>query len=221
VIPTATPHAATTPHFGGEGVHLRFLPEVNGVIDVDILPSPWPDSMGSPTADMDLFGAWTMGAYGPFTFSGNLERAAQHPYEWNDAPKAASAHTSIVRVRSSYAVGADPDALVIPESYDSKSELMMVTQIARSLLDLPHALAYFNPNGEMLLNKTRLQALLDEASAQKLLPLAAWTNARVFRVDANWTMMDVVGNGQIDLPDLEVLYPAKDVRGSDARETFS
>ncbi len=33
-----------------------------------------------------------------------------------------------------------------------------------------------------------------------------WTNVRLFRATEEWSLMDTVGNGQLDLPDLEAVY---------------
>jgi hypothetical protein len=54
--------------FGGPSLVLSFRPEVNGFIAVDIFDRPWPDAMGDPQTDPLLFGAWSTGQFGPFTY---------------------------------------------------------------------------------------------------------------------------------------------------------
>lgn len=62
--------------FGGSSLSLAFRPEVNGYVSVDTVDRPWPDHMGDPKTDPMLFGAWSMGHFGPFTFPNGLSRAA-------------------------------------------------------------------------------------------------------------------------------------------------
>ena len=69
-------------HFGGPSLVVDYRPEVNGLVSVDIREGQWPDGMGDPKSDPMLFGAWTMGQYGPFTFPGGLQRAQQQLWAW-------------------------------------------------------------------------------------------------------------------------------------------
>ena len=66
---------------------------------MDVLESLWPDSMGDPKEDVDLFGAWSMGAFGPLAFPGNLKRAAEQAVAFEGAAAAVSAHRAFVRLR--------------------------------------------------------------------------------------------------------------------------
>src|SRR5262249_44266962 len=38
------------------------------------------------------------------------------------------------------------------------------------------------------------------------LPLDLWCNVRLFNADADWSLMDTVGNHQLDLPDVEACF---------------
>jgi hypothetical protein len=48
----------------------------NGAIAVNVFARVWPDSMGSPEHDPELFGAWAMRHFGISTFPLALARAA-------------------------------------------------------------------------------------------------------------------------------------------------
>src|SRR5690606_38263004 len=108
---------------------------------------PWPDAMGDPEQEADLFAAWTMSALGPFTFPGALERSVEHAMRWKDARARVPAHRAFVRARSSYVLGKGGDAPIIPEGYDPIAELFQLTAITRAVLELPGAVAYFYPSG--------------------------------------------------------------------------
>ena len=79
--------------FSGPALALPFRPEVNGKVLVDVVDRPWPDGMGDPEDGFMLFGAWSLGHFGPLTFPGNLERAAQHTWTCPEARELAARHT--------------------------------------------------------------------------------------------------------------------------------
>ena len=195
--------------FGGPSLLLAFRPEVNGYVTVDLVEQPWPDHMGDPKQEVMLFGAWSMGNFGPFTFPGNLKRAGQHCWAWQPARTIAEQHTALLRIRSSYVFGADENARVMPDDYDSLCELAFVTDVAVALLDLPEALCYFNPNGELLRGREEMVASLEYARANDLPPLDIWSNIRLFKLPNDWTMMDTVGMWQLDVPDHEACFPTQ------------
>ena len=126
-----------------------------------------------------LFSAWSMGHFGPFTFPGSLDRACRHPCSWSDHPRAViDAHRAFVRLRLSYIFGADKDAPVMPADCDPPSELVALTRLARRVASLPGALAFFNPNGEVLLSPAELDEAVDFAEQHERLPIEAWTSVR-------------------------------------------
>src|SRR5213595_2300860 len=71
------------PDLSGPSVILAFRPEVNGYVSVDLQSRPWPDHMGDPKSDPMLFGAWSMGHFGPLAFPGSLERAGHQSWSWD------------------------------------------------------------------------------------------------------------------------------------------
>lgn len=177
------------------------LPLGAGRVVISAFDAPWPDGMGDPKDDPDLFGAWTYGFFGPFTWPGGLQRAVQHRYGWAEADRAVDAHGGFVRLVATQATGEDDP--VLPEGYDPLAELREVTDLAREVAGLPGALAWFDPNGELLLDP----AEIDDALGRNEIPLDLWSNVRMFRAAPGWTLMDTVGMGQLDRDDLEVVAP--------------
>jgi hypothetical protein len=182
-------------------------PEVNGYVLVDVLPHPWPDKMGDPKADPELFGAWGMGWFGPFVFPGNLMRAVEHSRGWSSAAQKTAEHAAFVRIKSSYVLGAGPEVRFLPDDYDALKELLFVTDVARSLLSLSQAVCYFNPNGETLHSPDSLESSLKYHADHGLPPLDVWSNIRRFEIgEVGWTLMDTVGMRQLDVDDHEVVF---------------
>lgn len=136
---------------GRHGVLLGLKEEVNGTAPVQAFDRPWPDGMGDPKQDPLLFGAWTLGFMGPFTYPGSLERALQQCWGWEGAAEAVAEHQAFARINATYVGGNDPEAPCLPEGYDPFEELVQLTRMAQALGRLPGALAYFNPSGEVLL----------------------------------------------------------------------
>jgi hypothetical protein len=204
---------------GFPGLLIAHRPEVNGYVAVDVVDRRWPDGMGDPAGEADLFGCWTMGGFGPLVFPGNLARAAQQCVTCAvAAQRAADGHGAFVRMRVSYVLGAGGDAPVLPADHDPRGELDRLTAAAGALLALPGALALFNPNGEVLLDAPSVRESLSWAEKGGIPPLDVWTHVRMFKVPGEhgspeWLLMDTVGLGQLMLDDLEVWVPP---RGPDA-----
>jgi hypothetical protein len=198
--------SAEAPWMGGEGLVVAMRPEVNGHLLVDVIDHAWPDAMGDPQTDPTLFAAWSMGWFGPFTYPGALQRAQVMSFSWPEAADVTNRHRAFVRVKASYAVGAAPDDPVLPEDYDPLAELERVTEVTSALLSLPGALAYFNPNGEVLRSRDALRGDLAEYRNAGLVPLPIWSNVRLFRFEPDWLMMDTVGMEQLDVDDHEACF---------------
>ncbi len=140
-----------------QGFHVRSVEDASDWKEMqgDSLMIDWrPDAngccvLGDPQESPQLFSAWTMGAFGPHTHPGALERAKT--YGCSDADvQAASGHSSFARVRISYVFGAENDAPIRPSDHDSRAELDWLFHLCRVLLEVPGAVLYFNPNGEVL-----------------------------------------------------------------------
>lgn len=192
--------------FGGESAVISFRPEVNGCVVVDTVSHPWPDHMGDPKNEAMLFGAWSMGHFGPLAFPGGLSRAVQQAWSWREAKKEVPRHTSFIRLRLSYVLNAGGDAKVMPDDCDPRAELNFLTDIVRCVLRHPAAVCYFNPNGEVVAPTKAVDENVDFHREHNLPPLSLWSNVRLFNVTDDWLLMDSVGNGQLDTPDHELVY---------------
>lgn len=192
--------------FSGPSLKVAYLPAANGYVSIDIVNEPWPDGLGDPVQQPTLFGAWSMGFFGPFAFPGSLRRAVEQSWSWDGAKTCTDAHHGFIRVRSSYALGAKDDAPIMPSEYAALPEVEFMTRIVDALLELPEALCYFNPNGEVLRDREGLRSMLEFDRQHNLPAIDVWTNVRMFRLHSNWLMMDIVGCRQLDIPDAEAVF---------------
>lgn len=192
---------------GGPTLLVPFRPEVNGYTAIDLVDRPWPDAMGDPKTDLDTFGAWSMGYFGPFAFPGGLARARQHAWAWEPGATIADGHQGFVRIRTSYVFGAEGELLLVPGDYDPLAELTFVSQIVLALLEAPGTVCYFNPNGEVLRDLASFRDMWDACLEQPNVPLPLWMNIRFFNLTAKLGFMDTVGNGQLDISDIEAIFP--------------
>lgn len=184
---------------------------------VVLIKEPWPDHMGDPATEMALFGAWSMGFLGPFTYPRNLSRACAFTELAGSKglADAASSHRACLLIRSSFAFGAKDNDPVIPADYDAVKDLRSITDLAMELMHaLPNSL-FFIPGGERLHDATSLAGELAHADERKLRPVGAWCNVRIFELDEwapGWLMMDSIGFVQLDSklrppPDHEACWP--------------
>jgi hypothetical protein len=198
-----------------------YLPHENGHLLVTPASAPWPDDMGDPDESPERFVAWSLGQYAPLAFPGCLERASEQSWGWDDGEDIAKQHTAHVRLLISYVLGVeDPhepedEVPLLPEDYDPLQELHFLTRAVSALLEMPGAVCYFNPGGEVLRDDDGLRRGMNYAWSHELPPLDMWTNVRLFRATEIWSLMDTVGNGQLDLPDLEAVYTTDDFEPSD------
>lgn len=181
-------------------------PAGRGTVIADIFDLPWPDEMGDAAGEIELFGAWSTGFFGPMAFPGNLARAAEQPQYWTGAP-GALAHRAFIRLLVTYAAGAAPDDPVIPPGVDPIGELQYLTHLQLRLLDLPEAICAFNPNGEVLMDGPTVAEELRWGADSGNQPLQLWSHVRQFAVDDGWLLLDTVGAEQWDRIDQEALVP--------------
>jgi hypothetical protein len=195
---------------GGPTLSIPYRPEVNGSVVVDIADHPWPDDMGHPRESPMVFMAWTMGNFGPHAYPGGLTRAVQQAWHWDGAAKAVEEHQAFIRLRSTYVFGGRKEDPVAPPDYDPLDEVNFVLRVAQSVMRLPQALAFFNPNGEMLFSAQGLNESLQYGAESGLPPLDAISNVRYMHVSPEWSFMDTVGLSQLDLPDIEACFSTED-----------
>jgi Domain of unknown function (DUF4261) len=190
----------------GPSCIIPFRPEVNGLATVDIVEQPWPDDLGNPETSPEIFFPWSLGAFGPAAFPGCLERAAQYSWQLEQAESYAEKHRAFIRARITYTIGAGGDEPVIPEDCDPVKELRFLTKMVRRILQLPEALCYFNPSGELLRDADYIDTRFELSKEHAVPPLDLWSSARCFDLENGWTMADMVGNYQMDLIDVEAYF---------------
>jgi len=188
---------------------VEYRAEVNGYLLIDVLDVPWPDGMGSPDGEPQLFGAWSMGWFGPFVYPGALERAIEQPTAVEDPGGVVGRHRSCVRIKLSYVLGAGDDAPVVPDDQSMLSELEFVTRVAAAVATVPGALCYFNPNGETLHTARSLDEELDYCRKAGLPALPVWSQVRLINpgLPEQWMLMDTIGMEQLAVADHEACVP--------------
>ncbi|CAN5860218.1 DUF4261 domain-containing protein [soil metagenome] len=194
--------------FAGPSFIVPYRPEVNGSVSIDVVNCPWPDEMGSPKSGSMAFAAWSMGFFGPFAYPGGLERAVQHAWNWPTGRNIAPKHQGVIRMRVSYVGGQHDSAPVLPDDYDAAGELQFLNRLVLAVGTAPGILCYFNPNGEALRDLNDFRLLCEKCALENKLSILLWSNARFFKVDAAFGFMDTIGNGQLDVQDIEVIYPS-------------
>jgi hypothetical protein len=198
-----------------------YRPEVHGHLLITPATGPWPDDMGDPDESPERFVAWSLGQFGPLAFPGCLQRAGEQSWGWEEGSDQIGPHTAHVRLLISYILGVgepeddDEEIPLVPDDYDPLDELHFLTRAVASLLEMPQAICYFNPGGEVLRDGGSLRRGLNFAWNHELPPLDVWTNVRLFRATERWSLMDTVGNGQFDLPDVEAVYDTDRYEPSD------
>lgn len=198
-----------------------FRPEVNGRLLVTPAQGHWPDDMGDPDESPERFVAWTLGQYGPLAYPGCLQRAGEQSWGWEQGTDQVQGHRAHIRLLISYVLGVDEatedddEVPLIPDDYNPLDELNFLTRAVTAMLELPGAICYFNPGGEVLRDDGGLRRGLNHAWSHDLPPLDMWVNVRLFRATDEWSLMDTVGNGQLDLPDLEAVYQSEKFASSE------
>ncbi|NND99533.1 MAG: DUF4261 domain-containing protein [Pirellulaceae bacterium] len=205
-----------------ETLVLKYRDEVQGHLLVTPSAGLWPDDMGDPDESPERFVAWSLGQFGPLAFPGCLERASEQSWGWEDGSDAIKEHKGHVRFLISYVLGAEEeegeeeeDVPLVPDDYDPIDEMKFLTKAVTAVLESPKAICYFNPGGEVLRDENGLRQGLNYAWSHDLPPLDMWTNVRLFRATEEWSLMDTVGNGQLDVPDLEAVYDTDRYEPSD------
>jgi len=198
--------------FSGPSLVLQ-VPEIEiGYVVVDAVGRPWPDDMGFGDEESTLFQAWNAGQFGPFTFPGSLERASEQSWGWPDGESVPGRCVGFIRVRLGYAIDDDNDEgsdVELPQEFDPMTELESLTRICSRLLELPQAICYFNPCGEVLRDRETFQESESLCQEHEIPTIDLWSNVRLFKFDNQWAMMDTVGNSQLGLSDIEACFDSE------------
>ena len=196
---------------------MKYRESTGGHLLVTPSKALWPDDMGDPDESPETFVAWSLGQFAPLAFPGCLRRASEQSWGWEGGVDVIPNHKAHIRLLISYVLGTeeseqgdsdDEELPLLPDDYEPMHEMKFITRAVAELLQLPEAICYFNPGGEVLRDESTLRQGLNYAWNHDLPPLDMWTNVRIFRADPKWTLMDTVGNGQLDQPDLEAVYKA-------------
>ena len=113
----------------------------------------------------------------------------------------------MIRLRLTYVGGTPENAPCFPEDCDPLSEMKFLTKLAIAIGSVSGAICYFNPNGEVLRDFHSLKSISEACVQQQKEPLLLWANARHFRLTQELGFQDTVGNAQLDVSDVEVVYP--------------
>ena len=89
-------------------------------------------------------------------------------------------------------------------------ELSLLTELSRSPLGMRGALGFFVPAGEALRSREQVEAAMGRKAGRGPPPVDLWSNIRavaLFQEGAErWLLVDVVGMGQLGLPDHEAIF---------------
>lgn len=200
----------------GPSIWIEAPEGMEGIGVVDSVDQAWPDDMGYEDEDSPVYKAWDNGLFGPLTFPGSLERAAEQSWGWPEGKDVPEKSVSFLRIRMGYGFENDAEE-TMPEECDPVGELTFLTSICNALLQLPQAICYFNPSGEVLRDRETFEESLQLCSEHEIPTVDLWSNVRLFRFDNDWAMMDTVGNGQLGLPDVEACFAQEeyDLNGVD------
>jgi hypothetical protein len=163
----ASPRPGTAQNLHATSWVLPLRSDAGGAVLVDVLPRPWPDAFGDPETDASTFVARGAGAFGPGAWPGGLQRAARGSPE-ADALARVERHLGVVRVRLTYALDLPDGAPLFPGGRDPVAELRAVLEVAGAVLRLPGALAFYNPNAEVLVTPPAFERAM--AASGRALP---------------------------------------------------
>jgi len=135
-----------------------------------------------------------------------LARAKLNSWSWPEGKTAPEGHGGFIRLRMSYAFGL-PDKACLPAGYEPVAELQFLSRAVMVLLREASVICYFNPNGEVLRGEAGFREVFEGCRRQNKLPVQLWTNVRLFNMDQRFRLMDTVGNGQMDIADVEAIFP--------------
>lgn len=175
---------------------------------VDVCDHPWPDELGTVGEPSRVTGAQAMDAYGPWAHPGALARALQASRA-ESLVEQVGPHQAFVRLRITPVFdrstkAARPDSGMASDH--ARLELPFLLRAVASLETCPDAIAYFNPNAELLLALGPFCQILRESSEQETFPIEAVCNFRRYRVDDEWSLVDSVGLMQLGFPDHEFAW---------------
>jgi hypothetical protein len=190
----ALPRPGTAQNLHATSWILPFRPDAGGFVLVDVLPRPWPDAFGDPETDASTFVARGAGAFGPGAWPGGLARAARGAPE-PEALALVERHAGVVRVRLTYALDRPDGAPLFPEGRDPVAELRAVLEVAGAVLRLPGALAFYNPNAEVLATPPAFERARTASGRALPWPLVVAIRELALEQPAGHRLLDTLGLG--------------------------
>lgn len=190
------------------GPSLRAPLDGGPAVIVDVVARPWPDQP-EEFDDSRLRERWREAHFGPFSYPGGLVRAAHLSGEAGESGLVGRAR-AFVRLRTCPALGDGPAP--------GAAELDILTNLGAMILELPGALAWYAPGGELLLTRDQLGPLLRLHSDGGPRPLPAWVSARPFARLAerpSLVVADTVGAMQLGVRDVELVLTAAQAERAD------
>jgi len=175
---------------------------------VDLVGRAWPDDSAA-AASPKLVGAFRAGMFGPGTTAGALKRATEQSWAWGEGAAIAPRHGAFLRLRTGYGrpQGAPAD---YHGGQDPVYELALLTEISRSLVVMKGALAFFAPAGEALRSREQVEAAMGRKAGRSGPPVEMWSNVRALALvqeeGERWLLLDLIGMGQLGLPDQEAIF---------------
>jgi hypothetical protein len=86
----------------------------------------------------------------------------------------------------------------------------LLTEISRSLVGMKGALGFFVPAGEALRSREQIEAAMARKAGRAPPPVEMWSNIRAVALleeeGERWLLVDMVGMGQLGLPDHEAIF---------------
>ncbi|MEM6676028.1 MAG: DUF4261 domain-containing protein [Planctomycetota bacterium] len=158
-----------------------------GVVQASTYDAGWPDEDPESLAEL---GGVAAGLY-----PGALARAASQSPVWPGAEHAATAHRGFVHFVVAEATGAP------------RAQIEALERLAVAMLANPDALCVFFPAGESLRDGHVIGHIRAGATEQGAVPLQIWVNGRIADGGTGAVLADVIGLGQIGLPDAEAVFP--------------
>ncbi|WP_372721503.1 DUF4261 domain-containing protein [Novipirellula sp.] len=208
--PSAAQPAAADVFTCGPSIQLEIDDQDAGKVVVDVVDQIWPDDPTTAADPSRIARAYQEGQLGPFTAPESLLRATQQSWNWEAGRTATKLHQAFIRIRCSYVLDGNATPPNLPENYDPYNELAFMTEVVGMLLELPEAICYFNPGGEVLSDLEVLTESAEFSVEHSLPPVELWANMRFHEFDPQWSVMDTVGHIQLDIPDMEGCFRPQD-----------
>lgn len=169
--------------------HVR-LDTPAGVVHASTFGAPWPDLDPDSLAEL--------GGVGAGLHPGALQRAADQSVVWPGGALAADAHQGFVHL------------IVAEGTGDPRAQAEELERLAVAMLADPAALCVFFPAGESLRDGHVMGHIRAAAKEQGAVPLQNWVNGRLAQSAEGAVVADLIGLGQVGLPDAEAVFPERE-----------